>query len=509
MVKASDRRATYWQVSTVFAKDDVALQWMFRRSSQIIITDAAGVVALCTTLMDLCSQREYTSERFAVHDAVKLITDIHLGDAKIASVKALRTKLLASDVISTTSPADWLDQLSRMTPDADVNLFAEFLRRWFFGLQRWESWLRKSLTGEGGSPDGFNAERDKGRKRACGALLMNMRSVPDLMDRYFAPHLHTDGSVKYQDLVAIRNAVQGRDFHAYSAEQAHWTSPPHARAPRPKTQAATVLNSVHKRVSALSAANQAMTVASAEAADTNRAHLRSMQTSVQESLRAQRQLFQDRLDQQAREMQDLQQLLNQQQQTTPTVAAAAVRPPTTACRDFQRGNCRRGGACRFSHDAQPQPGQSSPRPRGKAICYSFRDLGTCRFGDECHFEHGPRGKKRKADDSPPGRGRRMTCFTYADTGSCRFGRHCRYTHESAPARAQPEADKKELCRLFLNGSCNRDSSCPYVHDQAAAGVVAAAIAGSRAHSARGRQQPDKGDNQPAGSSSSDPKSQSN
>jgi hypothetical protein len=51
----------------VFAKDDVALQWMFRRTRV----------------------RDYEKGRFAVHNAVKLITDIRLGDDKIASVKAL------------------------------------------------------------------------------------------------------------------------------------------------------------------------------------------------------------------------------------------------------------------------------------------------------------------------------------------------------------------------------------------------------------------------------------
>ncbi|RYH15443.1 hypothetical protein EON65_31730 [archaeon] len=58
------------------------------------------------------------------------------------------------------------------------------------------------------------------------------------------------------------------------------------------------------------------------------------------------------------------------------------------CFQFQRGECDRGDACRFSHDTSgasaPPRGGGGDRPRG--VCYSFQ-RGECTRGDGCRFSH--------------------------------------------------------------------------------------------------------------------------
>ena len=86
------------------------------------------------------------------------------------------------------------------------------------------------------------------------------------------------------------------------------------------------------------------------------------------------------------------------------------------CRNFaERGNCRFGDDCRFSHDIEGQgPPQrynnanfdsrrgrddrnydsnSRDRPQSsvKPACKFFAEHGNCRFGDNCRFSHDTRG----------------------------------------------------------------------------------------------------------------------
>lgn len=90
------------------------------------------------------------------------------------------------------------------------------------------------------------------------------------------------------------------------------------------------------------------------------------------------------------------------------------------CKDFTRGECNRGHACRFSHDfkpaiaARPDPGPpaslsmaSMDRPGpggplatydrfGREMCGDFK-RGDCRRGDRCRYSHGDAGRP-----PPPG-----------------------------------------------------------------------------------------------------------
>ena len=54
-------------------------------------------------------------------------------------------------------------------------------------------------------------------------------------------------------------------------------------------------------------------------------------------------------------------------------------PPV--CYAFQKGECTRGDACRFSHD----PNAEAPQ-RSSAPCYAFQ-RGECDRGDACRFSH--------------------------------------------------------------------------------------------------------------------------
>ena len=53
---------------------------------------------------------------------------------------------------------------------------------------------------------------------------------------------------------------------------------------------------------------------------------------------------------------------------------------TAPCYAFQRGECTRGDACRFSHD----PNATAPKASG--VCYAFQK-GECTRGDACRFQH--------------------------------------------------------------------------------------------------------------------------
>lgn len=64
------------------------------------------------------------------------------------------------------------------------------------------------------------------------------------------------------------------------------------------------------------------------------------------------------------------------------------------CRDFQRGRCGRGTACRYMHH---QRVQAHPGPQTDKECWAFARQGGCRFGDNCRFSHVNSG-------APSGRG---------------------------------------------------------------------------------------------------------
>ena len=73
--------------------------------------------------------------------------------------------------------------------------------------------------------------------------------------------------------------------------------------------------------------------------------------------------------------------------------------PKQVCRDFQRGKCARGDACRFLHKSKSRPPKGSPK-KINATC-TFWKKGKCNQGDKCRFLHHdkPQSPGRKPDSS--------------------------------------------------------------------------------------------------------------
>lgn len=63
--------------------------------------------------------------------------------------------------------------------------------------------------------------------------------------------------------------------------------------------------------------------------------------------------------------------------------------PKKTCFAWQRGFCKNGDTCTYSHDGPQEPGgaQGGPGMR-RNRCFNF-PKGTCKFGDQCRFLHDP------------------------------------------------------------------------------------------------------------------------
>ena len=81
------------------------------------------------------------------------------------------------------------------------------------------------------------------------------------------------------------------------------------------------------------------------------------------------------------------------------------------CYAFQKGECTRGDSCRFSHD----PNASTPQ-RSSALCFAFQK-GECTRGDACRFSHDP--------DAAAGGG-------FKASGVCYAFQTVSYTHLTLP-----------------------------------------------------------------------------
>lgn len=109
------------------------------------------------------------------------------------------------------------------------------------------------------------------------------------------------------------------------------------------------------------------------------------------------------------------------------------------CYSFQRGECNRGDACRYLHEAQER--------KRTGICYSYQ-RGECRRGDGCRFLH-VEEKSGRGDDggydswSASGRDRyRSTRREAPSLPRSKYSRGTRYDRKVTPGES-PEAKKIE------------------------------------------------------------------
>ena len=119
--------------------------------------------------------------------------------------------------------------------------------------------------------------------------------------------------------------------------------------------------------------------------------------------------------------------------------------PKQVCRDFQRGRCTRGDACRFLHKAKSRPPKGSPK-KINATC-TFWKKGKCNQGDKCRFLH---------HDKPQSPGRKPDSPAAPETAAAAKDEKPR---SPSPARRRPRSrgrspnkDKPAACS-HPNGCC--------------------------------------------------------
>ncbi len=66
------------------------------------------------------------------------------------------------------------------------------------------------------------------------------------------------------------------------------------------------------------------------------------------------------------------------------------------CHAFERGECTRGHACKFSHGKVSQGVEVVVKSKG--VCFDYR-RGACERGDKCKFSHGGAGDGKNGADT--------------------------------------------------------------------------------------------------------------
>ncbi|KAF6999807.1 hypothetical protein CFC21_015783 [Triticum aestivum] len=106
------------------------------------------------------------------------------------------------------------------------------------------------------------------------------------------------------------------------------------------------------------------------------------------------------------------------------------------CYAFQKGECNRGDACKYSHDEQ----------RNANTGWGSKE-------DDPKWEHDRhRGPQNKGES-------RGVCYAF-QKGECSRGDTCRFSHDE-----QVAVQGRGVCYAFQKGECSRVASCRFSHDE--------------------------------------------
>ena len=147
--------------------------------------------------------------------------------------------------------------------------------------------------------------------------------------------------------------------------------------------------------------------------------------------------------------------------------------PGELCRKFQKGTCRNGAGCRYSHDKSRAISVNAAQ--SQQLCWNFAEKGSCPFGNTCRFAHAG-GASPKPQDRQGARGdKKEACLTFARKGSCHYGDKCIFRHSrlAAPNRSGKPGQRggapsagKPLCRNFArSGTCSYGDKCSFLHEK--------------------------------------------
>lgn len=157
-------------------------------------------------------------------------------------------------------------------------------------------------------------------------------------------------------------------------------------------------------------------------------------------------------------------------------------PKEQICFDFTKGQCRRGGACKFSHDIDLIIKVNSQE---KGICFDFLK-GICARGALCRFSHDLHNLQ--ASENVDGKSFGLSslfcesnqtacndskikapiCYDFVK-GKCIRGMECRYSHDFSSILLGYPPKKKNtnvFCVDFAKGSCKRGTNCRFSHIEA-------------------------------------------
>jgi hypothetical protein len=103
------------------------------------------------------------------------------------------------------------------------------------------------------------------------------------------------------------------------------------------------------------------------------------------------------------------------------------------CRHFQRGTCRWGDACKYSHTTTPKEGP----------CYAFQ-RGERKRGKKCKYSH-----------NVPTPGEKGLCYAFA-RGECSRGSQCRYSHDVPDPEENLNSKRAHNPTSQLRGPASRE-----------------------------------------------------